>query len=407
MLSGDAIEVSVVLPCLNEAETVASCISRAWEGLRAADVIGEVIVADNGSTDGSAECARAAGARVVHAPHRGYGAALMAGIDAARGRYVIMGDADGSYDFREIPRFVSRLRDGAHLVQGCRFPVGGGAIRSGAMPFLHRWIGNPLFSLLARWWFRAPIHDVNCGLRGFIRSHQQHLEQQCTGMEFANEMVIKMSLSGAIISEVPVTLSRDGRHSHPPHLRTWRDGWRTLRFYLLCSPRWLFLVPGSTLVGVGIVLVLAGYSTIRVGAVTFDVNTMLFGTLFIATGMQTALLAVFTKTFAVNERLLPTDARLTRVLSSRVLHAVMCLGVGALLGGGAILSWEVIKWQRAAFGPLDGAEVARRVIPGVLLALVGAQAVLSTFFLEVLGLQRRVAGSSRIIASEGLRRAQP
>ena len=226
-------------------------------------------------------------------------------------------------------------------------------------------------------------------------------------MEFANEMVIKMSLSGAIISEVPVTLSRDGRHSHPPHLRTWRDGWRTLRFYLLCSPRWLFLVPGSTLVGVGIVLVLAGYSTIRVGAVTFDVNTMLFGTLFIATGMQTALLAVFTKTFAVNERLLPTDARLTRVLSSRVLHAVMCLGVGALLGGGAILSWEVIKWQRAAFGPLDGAEVVRRVIPGVLLALVGAQAVLSTFFLEVLGLQRRVAGSSRIIASEGLRRAQP
>jgi glycosyltransferase involved in cell wall biosynthesis len=404
VLTDHKIEVSVVIPCLNEADTVASCVAKAWEGLRAANAVGEVIVADNGSTDGSPTLAVAAGARVVHVDQRGYGAALMAGIDSAKGRYVIMGDADDSYDFREIPRFVEPLRAGAHLVQGCRLPSGGGRIDHGAMPFLHRWIGNPFFSFLVRWWFKAPIHDVNCGLRGFLRSYQQELEQQCTGMEFANEMVIKMSLSGARIVEVPITLKADGRLSHASHLRTWRDGWCTLRFYLLCSPRWLFLVPGLALVSCGIAFVFAGYLNLRLGPATFDINTMLFGVLFISIGIQTTQFAVFSKTFAVNERLLPTDPRLTQALTSQFLDRVMLFGVLALLSGAMILLWEVIQWGRDDFGTLPTARVVRRVVPGVLLALIGTQAVISTFFLSVLGMQRRVAGSARIIATEGLRR---
>lgn len=406
MLTDHEIEVSVVLPCLNEADTVAICVAKAWEGLRAANVVGEVIVADNGSTDGSPTLAVAAGARVVHVDQRGYGAALMSGIEAATGRYVIMGDADDSYDFREIPRFVTPLREGAHLVQGCRLPTGGGRIDHGAMPFLHRWFGNPFFSFLARWWFQAPIHDVYCGLRGFLRSYQRELEQQCTGMEFASEMVIKMSLSSARIIEVPITLKPDGRRSHAPHLRTWRDGWRTLRFYLLCSPRWLFLVPGLALVCCGILFVFAGYMNLHLGPATFDINTMLFGVLFISIGMQTTQFAVLSKTFAVNERLLPTDQRLSQALTSTFLDRAMLFGVLALLSGAAVLLWEVTQWGRDGFGALPTARVVRRVIPGVLLALVGTQALLSTFFLGVLGMQRRVAGSARIIATEGLRRVK-
>src|SRR5690606_28244447 len=235
------IERSVVMPWLNEADTLRTCIRKAIRAMHEAGIVGEVIVADNGSTDGAQEIARSEGARVVDIPVRGYGSALIGGIAEARGKFILMGDADDSYDFTEIPRFVAALREGAELVQGCRLPKGGGTVLPGAMPFLHRWWGNPMFTAMARRWFGAPINDINCGMRAFSRDLYDRLELRSLGMEFANEMIIKASLMGARISEVPITLHPDGRKSHGPHLRTFRDGWRTLRFYLIFSPTWLFL----------------------------------------------------------------------------------------------------------------------------------------------------------------------
>jgi glycosyltransferase involved in cell wall biosynthesis len=404
MLNPETLEVSVVLPCLNESETVVACVRKALEGIALAGATGEVIVADNGSTDGSQDLARGAGARVVVAPERGYGAALLAGIAAARGTYVIMGDADDSYDFREIPRFVAKLREGYELVQGCRLPSGGGTIRPGAMPFLHRWWGNPMFSAMARRWFRAPIHDVNCGLRGFSRAFQERLRQRCTGMEFANEMVIKMSLAGARITEVPITLHVDGRTNHPPHLRTWRDGWRTLRFYLLLSPRWLFLWPGAALMTLGVLAFLAGLFNVRIGPIRLDVSTMLFGSLFISLGFQLALLAVFTKVFAINEDLLPADSRLTRAFRSLNLERGLIVGVISVSIGSIFLGHTVLDWYAKGFGNLDAAATLRLAIPGALLSLLGAQVFFGSFFLGILGMQRRVASSPVVVSAEGLGR---
>ncbi len=405
MLNDTELEISVVLPCLNESETVEACVRKALEGIAASGTTGEVIVADNGSTDGSQELARAAGARVVVAAERGYGAALLAGIAAARGTYVIMGDADDSYDFREIPRFVAKLREGYELVQGCRLPSGGGIIKPGAMPFLHRWWGNPMFSAMARRWFRAPIHDVNCGLRGFSRSFHARLRQRCTGMEFANEMVIKMSLAGAKIGEVPITLHKDGRTNHPPHLRTWRDGWRTLRFYLLLSPRWLFLLPGFVLMFVGLGAFAGGFLNLQVGRATFDVSTMLFGSLFLSLGFQLALFAVFTKVFAINEDLLPADPRLIRAFRSLNLETGLILGLVSALIGAVFLGRAVLDWRAVGFGPLDVSASLRLVIPGALFVLLGAQAFFGSFFLGILGMQKRVAATQGIVSQEGLGRA--
>lgn len=405
MLNDTELEISVVLPCLNESETVEACVRKALEGIAASGTTGEVIVADNGSTDGSQELARAAGARVVVAAERGYGAALLAGIAAARGTYVIMGDADDSYDFREIPRFIAKLREGYELVQGCRLPSGGGIIKPGAMPFLHRWWGNPMFSAMARRWFRAPIHDVNCGLRGFSRAFHARLRQRCTGMEFANEMVIKMSLAGAKIGEVPITLHKDGRTNHPPHLRTWRDGWRTLRFYLLLSPRWLFLLPGFVLMIAGLVAFAGGFLNFQIGSATLDVSTMLFGSLFLSLGFQLALFAVFTKVFAINEDLLPADPRLIRAFRSLNLETGLILGLVSALIGAVFLGRAVLDWRSVGFGPLDVSASLRLVIPGALFVLLGAQAFFGSFFLGILGMQKRVAATQGIVSQEGLGRA--
>src|SRR3954463_12043259 len=242
-----AVEVSVVMPCLNEADTLDTCIAKAQRALREHGIRGEVIVADNGSTDGSQAIARRLGARIIEVAARGYGDALREGIAAARGTYVIMGDADDSYDFLELPKFIEKLRAGWDLAQGCRLPSGGGTIRPGAMPRLHRWLGNPVFSMMVRRMFWAPVHDVYCGLRGFRKDLFDRLDLRSPGMEFAPEMVIKSSLQNARIAEVPITLHPDGRRAHAPHLRTFRDGWRTLRFFLMYSPRWLFLYPGLVL----------------------------------------------------------------------------------------------------------------------------------------------------------------
>jgi glycosyltransferase involved in cell wall biosynthesis len=383
------VEVSVVIPCLNEADTLAQCVASAQAALKAAALSGEVIVADNGSDDGSPEIAERCGARVVRVAERGYGSALMGGIAAARGEFVVMADADGSYDFGETPKFVAKLREGHDLVMGCRLPSGGGVVCPGAMPFLHRWWGNPMFTFLARWMFRSPVHDTNCGMRAFTRRHALALDQRCMGMEFANEMVIKSALTGAKIAEVPVTLHRDGRKAHKPHLKTFRDGWRTLRFYLLCSPRWLFLVPGLALVFLGLVGYALAFPRLTVFGAVLDVHTLLFSSLAVLMGYQAILFAVLAKTFAVGERLLPADGRMTRFLEAARLEKVMLISLAVFLGGVALLAAAVWQWWRAGFGPLDYSRTMRLVIPGVTLAALGFQSVMSSCFLSILALRRR------------------
>jgi glycosyltransferase involved in cell wall biosynthesis len=385
----DSIEVSVVMPCLNEADTVGVCIEKAHEALRACGVAGEIIIADNGSTDDSQRIAASMGARVVPVDVKGYGNALMGGIAAARGRFIIMGDADDSYDFLEIPRFLEKLRAGAELVQGCRLPAGGGRIMRGAMPSSHRWIGNPMFTMLVRRMFFSPIRDVYCGLRGFTKECYENLDLRCTGMEFATEMIIKASLYGAKIAEVPITLWPDGRKSHSPHLRTLRDGWRTLRFYLMYCPRWLFFYPGLAAINLG----LFGYGIalpgLQIGHLIFDAHTLLFASLSILIGYQSILFAIFTKLFAVDEGLLPQDPRLDRLLNVINLERGLLIGGSALVAGALLLLVSVNEWRVAHFGPLDYARTMRLVIPGVTLTVLGVQTLLNSFFASILLMRRR------------------
>jgi glycosyltransferase involved in cell wall biosynthesis len=383
----EPIELSVVMPCLNEAETLESCIRKAQDAIRDADIRGEVVVADNGSRDGSPEIGERLGARVVHVLAKGYGSALMGGIAASKGKYIVMGDADASYDFAHISRFLGPLRDGADLVMGNRFR---GGIEKGAMPPLHKYFGNPALTWLGRLFFRnRAVGDFYCGLRGFRKEAYERMRLRTTGMEFATEMVVKATLLGMRVVEVPTTLSPDGR-SRPPHLRTWRDGWRTLRFFLLYSPRWLFLYPGLLLMIVGGVLGLWLLPAQRtVGTVTFDVHTLLFAAAFVLLGFQGICFAVFTKLFAVSEGLHPPDPLLERFF--RYVTLEVGLAVGALLTlGGLIASFVALAgWGSRNFGPLDYSHTMRIVIPGVLLLTLGAQTVLASFFLSVLGMQRK------------------
>jgi hypothetical protein len=381
--------LSVVMPCLNEADTLEVCIKKARSGIENAGVSGEVVVADNGSTDDSIAIAERCGARVVHVTEKGYGNALMSGIESARGRYVIMGDADDSYDFLEVPGFVMKLQAGADLVQGCRLPRGGGSIRPGAMPFLHRWWGNPMFSFLVRLWFRAPIHDVYCGLRGFRKDFQQSLKQRCTGMEFATEMIIKASLRGARIDEIPITLHPDGRKSHAPHLKTFRDGWRTLRFFLMCSPKWLFLIPGIILTAMGGIGALLAIPGVRIGPATFDAHTLLFSSLAFLMGYQAIVFALMTKSFAMAEGFLPEDPGLMAFFRKATLERGLILGAVTLLIGLCILLGAVIYWQQRGFGPLDYAVTMRWVIPGATVTALGFQTVLYSFLISMMGVSRK------------------
>ena len=382
-------ELSIVMPCLNEAETIGTCIQKAQAFLRRYEVRGEIVVADNGSTDGSQAIARLMGARVIPVAARGYGNALMGGITAARGRYVIMGDADDSYDFLDLSRFVQKLREGNELVVGCRLPWGGGKVQPGAMRFLHRWWGNPMFTVMARQWFGAPIHDVNCGLRGFSKALFQRLNLRCTGMEFANEMIIKSSLYGERIAEVPITLHRDGRTAHPPHLRTFRDGWRTLRFYLMYSPKWLFVIPGIALVLAGALGYAVAMPGLTMHGVTFDVHTLLFASLAMLCGYQSVLFAIFSKTFAISEGLMPEDPRLTRFFQIMYLERGLILAAVVLFMGLGLLLAAIGQWWQVGFGPLDYERTMRLVIPGSTLTAIGFQTVLSSFFASILGMRRR------------------
>lgn len=380
------LEVSVVMPCLNEVRTVALCVGRALACLEANGIEGEVIVADNGSTDGSQEAARHAGARVVDVEVRGYGAAVFGGIAVSRGRFVITGDADASYDFAMLMPFVARLRAGDDLVVGNRFA---GGIRSGAMPWKNRYIGNPLLSGIGRRLFRVRIRDFHCGLRGFTRDAFERMDLRTTGMEFASEMILKASLLGMRLGEVPTTLSPDGR-GRAPHLRPWRDAWRHVRFMLMYSPRWLFLVPGMG-------LLLAGTGTgawllpgpRAVGGIVFDVHTLFFAAVAVLVGYQAVLFWVLGKIFAVTEGLLPPDQRLERLFRCVTLETGLAVGVALVIGGAAGSLWSLVAWGRTSFGPQVPAALLRLVIPSGLALALGCQTVLASFFLSLLGMGRR------------------
>ena len=383
------LEVSVVMPCLNEADTVAVCVRKAMRALADAGIDGEVIVADNGSTDGSQDLARSLGARVVDVTAKGYGNALMGGIAAARGRYVIMGDADDSYDFLELPKFVEKLRGGADLVQGCRLPRGGGRIEPGAMPFLHRWWGNPAFSLLVRWWFHAPINDVYCGMRGFTKRWYDSLNQRCTGMEFATEMVIKSARHVGRFAEVPITLHRDGRKSHAPHLKTFRDGWRTLRFFLMYCPKWLFLEPGKWLMAAGVIALVLGLLRVHVGGIGLGLNTMMFGGLAVLCGTQAVLFAIGTKVFGIQASLMPPDPRVDAFFKRFTLERGAVASLAVLATGLTMLGVAVNQWRAAGFGDLNPDATARWVVAGATLTAWGFQTLLGSFFISILGLPRK------------------
>jgi glycosyltransferase involved in cell wall biosynthesis len=379
------IELSVVMPCLNEAETLEVCIRKAQRAMREANIAGEVVVADNGSTDGSIEIAEQLGARVAHVKARGYGNALMGGIEAARGKFIVMGDADDSYDFGHIPRFLEQLREGADLVMGNRFR---GGIQKDAMPPLHRYFGNPALTRLGRLFFRSPVGDFYCGLRGFRKDAYERMGLRTTGMEFATEMIVKATLLRLQIAEVPTTLSPDGR-SRPPHLRTWRDGWRTLRFFLLYSPRWLFLYPGLALMLVGTLLGLWLLPAPRtLGNVTFDVHTMVYAAAFVLLGFQAVAFAVFTKIFAISEGLLPPDPTLDKLFRYINLEVGLVLGALLVAGGLGTSLYSVGDWGARHFGPLNYSHTMRLVIPAALLLILGAQTVFASFFVSVLGLRR-------------------
>jgi glycosyltransferase involved in cell wall biosynthesis len=381
-------EVSIVMPCLNEADTLAVCIGKAKRALENGNIHGEIIVADNGSTDSSVEIAKTMGARVVHVETKGYGSALMGGITAARAKFIIMGDADDSYDFGDIGKFIEKLRLGFDLVQGCRLPAGGGKVMRGAMPMLHRWFGNPMFSFLVRRMFFAPIHDVYCGLRGFTRELYRRLDLHCTGMEFATEMIIKSNLHGMKIAEVPIVLYPDGRKSHPPHLKTFRDGWRTLRFFLLYCPRWLFLYPGAFLIALGVLGYALALPALTIAGVAFDAHTLLFSSLAILLGFQSIVFAILAKAFAIGEHLLPEDPRLNRLFS--ILTLERCLfGSAVTLGFGlSLLLVAVNQWRLVDFGNLDYPSTMRLVVPGVTLTALGFQTTLSSFFSNLLFIRR-------------------
>ncbi|MDG2221601.1 MAG: glycosyltransferase [Rubripirellula sp.] len=381
---GDDIEVSVVMPCLNEADTVGVCIEKAIRSMNEAGIHGEIVLADNGSTDRSKEIAESMGARTVDVVEPGYGAALMGGIEASKGKFVIMGDADDSYDFLEVPHFVEKLREGPDLVQGCRLPRGGGRVMPGAMPFLHRWFGNPALSWLVRRMFRIPINDVYCGMRGFRRQLYDRLDLRSPGMEFATEMIIKSGLHGATMDQIPITLHPDGRQQHGPHLRTFRDGWRTLRLFLVFSPRWTFFRPGLCL----ILIALLGYALalprVEVFGAELDVHTLLVASLLGLLGWQCILLASLAKIFAAREGMMPPNERLEKIT---VEHGIV-FGLIMSVIGSLLIAAVIFRWWQVDFGDLDYPYTMRFVIPGVMFVGIGFQTAMAALMAGVLKMHR-------------------
>jgi glycosyltransferase involved in cell wall biosynthesis len=380
-------ELTILMPCLNEAETIGTCIKKASDWMLLSGIDGEIVIADNGSADGSQEIARYLGARVIDVPVRGYGAALTAGIKRAKGKYVIMGDCDDSYDFSNLDLFVRDLRSGAELVVGNRFK---GRLIKGAMPFLHRYLGNPVLSFLGRVFFRTPINDFHCGLRGINKEAILSLSLQTTGMEFASEMIVKASLFKLRISEVPVTLFPDGR-SRPPHLRTWRDGWRHLRFLLMYSPTWLFMVPGLFFIIAGFALMLLTIAKPfeLMKGVFIDTNTLVYSSVFIILGYSAVSLSLFTRTFATEEGFLPktkNDKKFEGIFS---LEFGLIAGLIMLMIGLFISGYMIYLWKNSGFGRLDFAKTLRLVVPASTFILMGIQTIFSSFFISILKIKTK------------------
>lgn len=380
------IELTIVMPCLNEAETLKVCIDKAMKYLNDNNISGEVVIGDNGSTDGSQDIARSCGARVVDIPRKGYGSALMGAIQAAKGKYVIMGDSDDSYDFSNLNAYVEKLRDGYDLVMGNRFK---GGIAKGAMPFLHYYLGNPVLSFIGKLFFGGGINDFHCGLRGFRQDIVTLLNLQTTGMEFASEMVVKAQINKLKIIEVPTTLSPDGR-SRPPHLRTWRDGWRHLRFLLLYSPKWLFLIPGLTLMFIGIILfVLIQQGPVQLMNIHFDTNTLLYAGAFVVIGFQAVNFAVFTRIYAIQQGFLPKNSTLDKLYNFITLEAGLVIGILITLAGLGGSVYSLYLWDQQDFGQLNYSSILRVVIPSVFAIMIGLQTIFSSFFLSFLGLNQK------------------
>jgi glycosyltransferase involved in cell wall biosynthesis len=386
------VELTILMPCLNEAKTVVQCVQAARDFLARNGIAGEVVVADNGSDDGSRQLAEAAGARVVPVPQRGYGAALLGGIAAAEGRYVIMGDADCSYDFSRLEGFVEKLRGGADLVMGDRFA---GGIEDGAMPFLHRYLGNPVLSFIGRLFFRSPIRDFHCGLRGFSRAAILRLGLVAPGMEFASEMVAKAALGGLRIAQVPTTLRPDGR-DRPPHLRTWRDGWRHLRFLLLFCPRWLFLYPGMALLALGLAgFLLLQHGTVAFASVGLDIHSLLYMAGATILGFQLIQLAVLTKWMGVLAGIVPKPPWLRRSEGVMSLEGGLLVSALLLLAG---VAWSIAlvgDWSAGGFGALDPRVAMRSAIPAVTLMVLGMQAAAGVLFAAALQLAWKTAAGDR------------
>jgi glycosyltransferase involved in cell wall biosynthesis len=378
-------ELSIVMPCLNEAKTIVICIEKAKSFLTSHGVEGEVVIADNGSTDGSQSLAEHAGARVVNVPEKGYGSALMGGILAAKGRYIIMGDADDSYDFVNLKLYVEKLREGYDLVMGNRFK---GGVKPGAMPFLHKYLGNPVLSFIGRLFFSIPIGDFHCGLRGFRKDAIERMQLRTTGMEFASEMVVKASLHKMKITEVPTTLSPDGR-GRPPHLRTWRDGWRHLRFLLMYSPRWLFLLPGLFLILIGAGLSLALIAgPLHIGDIELDVHTLIYASAMIVAGFQSIVFYTFSKMFAYSQGLYPEDEKVKSYINAFNLEKGLIAALLLLIAGFTLAIHSVIVWNEAGFGNLDPNIMLRKVIPASTLLILGVQMLFYSFFFSMLQIKQ-------------------
>jgi glycosyltransferase involved in cell wall biosynthesis len=386
--SAQALEVTILMPCLNEVETIAACVCKARRFLESRNIQGEILVADNGSTDGSQAVSIRCGARVVPVPVQGYGAALLGGIQAARGKFIIMGDADDSYDFTALDPFVEKLRQGFDLVMGNRFL---GGIKPHAMPPLHKYLGNPVLTGIGRLFFRSPCGDFHCGLRGFRREAVLSLALTAPGMEFASEMVVKATLRKLRITEVPTTLSPDGR-SRPPHLRSWRDGWRHLRFLVLFSPAWLFFYPGALLLLLGVagmVWLLPGQQA--AGRVNFDVNTLAYAAAAVICGFQAVVFYVFAKTYAIRHGLLPEDRTVYRLHRLMRLEIGLVAGLALMLIGLTLAAYALGSWGLRSFGPLQPDQSLRIVIPSATLLILGLQVMFSSCLLSILQLETRNA----------------
>lgn len=382
----EEIELTILMPCLNEAETLEICIQKAQKFLNDYDVIGEVVIADNGSSDGSQTIAEKNGARVVNIEQKGYGSALIGGSESAKGKYIIMGDADDSYNFLNLMPFLEKLREGYELVMGNRFK---GGIEKGAMPALHKYLGNPVLSFIGRIFYPSDIKDFHCGLRGYNREAIQGLHLQTTGMEYASEMVVKATLHQLKMIEVPTTLSPDGR-SRPPHLRSWRDGWRHLKFLMMYSPNWTFLYPGLILSIIGLIIMAAiGLGSSQFGAVIFGINTMMYGSTILLVGVNISLFSLFTKAYALSSGFIPNSTKTMEIFEKFTVEKGVVVGSTLTSIGFIATIGAFIIWGNHAFGRLQPESIMRITIPAATLIAIGIEIIFASFFLGILEIKKK------------------